>query len=292
MKLGVIGVPGVWSSEKLADRVEEKTGYRLLLSAEDLSLNLNGRNPCFEHEELMVLDGLIVKKIGATYSHHLLDRIEILKFLEHKGLKIFSKPDSIALAADRLSCTLRLIRGGITMPETVITESVERAERMVGRFGKAVFKPLFSSKARGMVVIESGPDALSRIEEFKAANPIMYLQKMVEMDHRDLGLAFLGGEYMATYARVGRKDTWNTTTHFGGRYQKYEPSGEVLDLATRAQALFDLDFTCVDVAETPDGPIVFEVSAFGGYKGLMETHGIDAAEAYADHVMKKIRNGN
>ena len=53
---------------------------------------------------------------------------------------------------------------------------------------------------------------------------------------------------------------------------------ELVDLAYRAQAPFGMDFTTVDVAETDQGPIVFEVSAFGGFRGALEGAGIDAAE--------------
>jgi tetrahydromethanopterin:alpha-L-glutamate ligase len=49
-----------------------------------------------------------------------------------------------------------------------------------------------------------------------------------------------------------------------------------------------MDFTTVDVAETADGPIVFEVSAFGGFRGAREGIGIDVAELYADHVIRNL----
>ncbi len=49
-----------------------------------------------------------------------------------------------------------------------------------------------------------------------------------------------------------------------------------------------MDFTTVDVAETSDEPIVFEVSAFGGFRGALEGAGIDAATAYTDNVLKKL----
>ena len=49
-----------------------------------------------------------------------------------------------------------------------------------------------------------------------------------------------------------------------------------------------MDFTTVDVAETPDGPIVFEVSAFGGFRGALEGAGIDAAGSYTDYVIAKL----
>jgi ribosomal protein S6--L-glutamate ligase len=49
-----------------------------------------------------------------------------------------------------------------------------------------------------------------------------------------------------------------------------------------------LDFTCVDIAKTEEGMFVFEVSAFGGFRGLKEAFGIDAAGLYLDHVMKEL----
>ena len=49
-----------------------------------------------------------------------------------------------------------------------------------------------------------------------------------------------------------------------------------------------MDFTTVDVADTDEGPIVFEVSAFGGFKGAKEGIGIDAASLSADYVIKAL----
>jgi ribosomal protein S6--L-glutamate ligase len=292
IRVGVVGIPGVWSSERLADALEERTGYRFLLAAEDISIDLaNGRH-CVNGSNLMELDGLIIKKVGAAYSHDSLDRLDLLQYLEHCGLRIFSSPANITKAIDRLSCTLTLRKGGIPMPPTVITESETVAAETIRDFGAAILKPLFSTKARGMVVLSRDDDLESAIRSFKAANPIMYIQKKVTIGGRDLGVVFLGGDYLATYARVGDKDSWTTTTHFGGRYAPYDPSDEIIDLARQAQALFGLDFTSVDVAETDEGSVVFEVSAFGGLRGLQVAHDIDAAARFADYVIEKIRRGD
>ncbi len=59
-------------------------------------------------------------------------------------------------------------------------------------------------------------------------------------------------------------------------------------MAYRSQALFDLDFTCVDIAETDQGPLVFEVSVFGGFRGLVEGCGVDAPALLADYVITKV----
>jgi ribosomal protein S6--L-glutamate ligase len=102
-------------------------------------------------------------------------------------------------------------------------------------------------------------------------------------------MVFLAGRYLGTYARVPQNEAWNTTIHSGGRYEAFTPSDEVIALADQAQSLFNMDFTTVDVAETDNGPVVFEVSAFGGFQGAKDGIGIDAAALYVDHVIREIR---
>ena len=177
----------------------------------------------------------------------------------------------------------------IPMPDTRVTESIEAAMTAVDEFGSAVFKPLFSTKARGMCIINADdPDRETAIRAFHQDNPMMYIQRRIDLSGRDLGMIFLAGEYLGTYARVSGGDAWNTTINSGGKYANFEPEPAVIELARRAQAPFGMDFTTVDVAETPDGPIVFEVSAFGGFRGAKEGTGINAAALYAEHAIREL----
>ncbi|MGE4504927.1 MAG: GAK system ATP-grasp enzyme [Desulfovibrionaceae bacterium] len=288
MNIGVIGTPGGWSSERLADAVAAQTGSRTLVSMDQVRLDLPSGSLFFEDQDLSTFDALIIKKIGARYSPDLLDRLEVLRHLEERGTRIFSSPFSILRVLDRLTCTITLQLAGIPMPPTTITESVDQALAALDIYGSAVFKPLYTSKARGMTVISAGKGAREEIEAYAAEHPIMYIQQTIELGDSDLGIAFLGGKYMTTYARTKTNGAWNTTTESGGKYRPFEPPAEVVALAEKAQALFNLDFTCVDVALTDTGPYVFEVSAFGGFRGILETSGIDAAQRYVDFVMERI----
>jgi ribosomal protein S6--L-glutamate ligase len=174
------------------------------------------------------------------------------------------------------------------MPRTFVTEDPRRALEAVRLFERAVLKPLYSSKARGMQVVSAGPHAEDQIRAFQiAGNPMIYVQQMVPFPGHDLGVVFLGGRYLATYARVGRFLTPGATEHAMSRYEAFEPSAEIVTLAERAQGLFGLDFTCVDVVETDEGPLVFEVSTFGGFRGLLEGNKIDAATLLADYVLDR-----
>lgn len=291
LKIAVIGIPGKWSTEVLADAVELKTGFRLVLDMADIHADLATNTLWAGQVNLCELDALVVKKISQQYSPATLDRIELLRIAERHGVRVFSPAETIVRMIDRLACTVTLRNGDIPMPDTMVTEDVDVAITAVERFGAAVFKPLYSTKARGMCVIDAdqSPKTMhAAIETFRTENPVMYIQRKLNLAGRDYGMVFLGGTYLGTYARVAQSDTWNTTIHSGGKYALHESPQSTIDLAAKAERLFGMDFTTVDVADTDDGPIVFEVSAFGGFKGAKEGIGIDAADLYADYIISKV----
>ncbi|MEV8468026.1 GAK system ATP-grasp enzyme [Fluviibacterium sp. DFM31] len=287
-RIGVIGIPGKWSTEALADAVAARTGFRLVIDMAQVVLDLGTGKLMFQGQDLCQLDGLIVKKIAEVYSPHALDRLEMLRLAEARGVRIFSRPEAILRLIDRLACTMSLTLAGVPMPDTVVTEDAGKAREAVRTFGTAVFKPLYSTKARGMCLIKDGPGAKANIADFAADNPVMYIQKKLDLSGQDLGMVFLGGEYLCTYARVSGGGTWNTTIHDGGVYVPFSPDPALIALGHKAQAPFGLDFTTVDIALTGDGPIVFEVSAFGGFRGVRDGCGMDAAALLTDHVLARI----
>lgn len=290
-RIAVVGLPGKWSTETLADAVEARTGSRDVVDMGEVSLDLDGNRLLYRGRDLCEYDAIIVKKISREYSPNSIDRLELLRAAEARGVRVFSPALSMLRLIDRLSCTTTMANAGIPMPPTVITEDPAQADAAVRQYGSAVFKPLFSTKARGMVVVDGGdPEAVraQQITEFQAHNPMMYIQKKMQLPGQDLGLVFLGGEYLGAYARVSEGDSWNTTILHGGRYAAAEPDSGWIETAQRAQALFNMDYTTVDMAETEEGPVVFEVSAFGGFRGAKEGLGLDVAGLYVDYALRQL----
>lgn len=289
-KIAVIGIPGKWSTETLADTVEQATQHRLVVDMAEVRLDLATNALLYKDINLCEYDALIVKKISEVYSPNTLDRLELLRVAEQQGVRVFSRAESIIRLIDRLSCTVTLRNHGIPMPATTVTECIEQAQQVIHQYGSAILKPLYSTKARGMTLMESNSPTLhAEIAAFKQNNPMMYIQQRAELPGKDLGLVFVGGNYYGAYARVKQNDAWNTTIHSGGKYAGHEVSQDIIDLAYKAQSLFNLDSTTVDVAETKDGPIVFEVSAFGGFRGAKEGIGIDLADLYVNHVLSELK---
>lgn len=295
LRIAVVGVPGGWSSEQLADCIADRTGFRLIVDFESVVTDLERGRVTYGDWDLGELDGIVIKKIGKAYSPHMLDRLDVLQYLADRGVRVYSSPASIKRLLNRLTCTLTLARAGIPMPPTCVTENIEEAVRAVRRFETAVFKPLFSTKARGMQLLHGDdPELQDKLRSItEAGHPLLYLQKKVELPDRDLCFVFVGGRHIGAYARVKQagSEAWNTTTRSGGHYEPQASTPDLVELAWRSQALFEMELTSVDVVETRTGPVVFEVSAFGGFRGLHESSSIDAAGIVADHLISKVQHG-
>jgi ribosomal protein S6--L-glutamate ligase len=299
VRIAVVGISGGWSSEALADAAAAATGARCLVDLSRARLDLaSGRLLCPDHAgvevDLCGQDALFIKKVSAAYAPQMIDRLEMLRVAEARGVRCFSEPGRILRLVDRLACSVTLAEAGAPLPPTTATEDLDAALDAVRSYGRAVLKPLFSSKARGMVLLDAerlGPQALrAELERFRAANPVLYVQQALDLRGQDLGVCFLGGEYLGTYARRKEPgDGWSTSTASGGRYAPFDPPAEVVELARRSQEPFGLAFTCVDVALTDQGPYVFEVSAFGGFRGLLSARGIDVAQRFTAHCLGELK---
>jgi len=284
MRVAVVGQPGAWSTERLVTALRAEGAESFVVDLAACTLEFPAARVCAGGRPLDGLDGAVVKKIGAaTDGSRFAARINLLRALYRSGVPVVSGPEQLAITADRYRMTLELVRAGLPMPETVVTDDVGEAEAAVERFKAAVLKPLFTSKGRGMKRLRAGSDLRPVFARHREDHGLpFYLQRFVPHPGRDLGVAVLNGRCLGAYWRVAARDQWMTTILSGGRYEPADPSPEAIAIAERAARHFGLLFTGVDLMETPDGGwVVLEVSAFGGFRGLSVALGLDAASLVA-----------
>jgi tetrahydromethanopterin:alpha-L-glutamate ligase len=284
--IAVVGQPGAWSTERLANALRAAGADALVVDLARCALRLPEPGVWHQGRRLDV-EAAVVKKIGDTAGGWTVrERLQILRHWEASGVPVWSAPDRLEVAVDRYRMTVELVRAGLPVPETVITEDVGEAVATVERFGVAVLKPLFTSKGRGMVRLDSSLDVRRILEGHRADNADpFYLQRFVKHPGRDLGVAVLDGRCLGAYWRIAGDGQWMTTVFSGGRYAPADPPAEAIALAERAARHFGLLFTGVDLIETDGGFTVLEVSAFGGFRGLLDGCGVDAAPRLADAVL-------
>jgi ribosomal protein S6--L-glutamate ligase len=292
VNVGVVGVPGGWSTERLARAFRGAGADTVIVDPAACRVSMPDGQLYHRGQLLSRLDGIVVKKIGDTMDGWVVqERINVLRALEVSGVRVWSSPDRLQAAVNRYRMTVELSGAGLPIPATVVTEDVAEAEAAVQQFGATILKPLFTSKGRGMHRLEPGPGLRETLDRhcLDGHGPF-YLQRFIKHPGRDLGIAVLDGRYLGAYWRVAAQGQWMTTVLSGGRYERADPPIEAIDIAVRAANRFGLLFTGVDLMETPDGQfVVLEVSAFGGFRGLLETSGIDAAPLVAETVLRRLR---
>lgn len=287
MRVAVAGIPKAWSTELLRSALIELGVDSFSFSLADCLNDFRTRSVLLGGLDLGELDGVVVKKLGATSDRITPTRVQLLRQLEHRGVRVFSPANAIAEANDRYWMSQRLAQASILIPRTVVTEDLESAADVVESWGKVVLKPLFTSKGRGMLLLSN--DKVYRLKlrnwQREMVSPF-YLQEYVPNPGRDIGVAVLAGHVLGAFYRVGSGKGWLTTTSAGGHYESCELTPDMESLAVKAADIMGLDYTVVDLVKTGDGYLVYEVSAFGGFTGLWESLNMNVARLYAEHIIK------
>ena len=138
MNIAVVGQPAAWSTERLADALRAAGATASVVDLAACSLRLPDRRLFHRGEPLEKLDGAVVKKLGDTAEGWgVQERIGMLRHLETSGVPVLSAPDRLHVAVNRYRMTCELVRGGLPVPETTITEDIDAAAAARNRRGAA-----------------------------------------------------------------------------------------------------------------------------------------------------------
>jgi ribosomal protein S6--L-glutamate ligase len=285
MKVGVAGIPNAWSSERMAHALREDGADAFVFSLGDCLHDLSAGRVTLQGFDLTTLDAIVVKKLASQSDPAARLRLHMLRELESRGVRVFSPPSVIELVMDRYWMTMTLAGAGLPIPNTSSFESERAMLEAVRETPSAVIKPVYTSKGRGMVRVgEDGDRFLA--DAWQDSDGRVLLQEFVQSPGRDIGACVLGGRFVGAFYRVAEEGRWMTTTAAGGRYQPCDLSPEGITLAERVAGLFGLDYTIVDLVESKDGLLIYEASAFGGFRGLWDASRHDVARDYARHILQ------
>jgi ribosomal protein S6--L-glutamate ligase len=178
---------------------------------------------------------------------------------------------------------MTLLDARLPSPQTFALESEATLSEALGRLGTAVVKPVYTSKGRGMVRLD-GDGATNALDPAALVEGPLLLQRFIASPGRDIGACVLGGRFVGAFYRVAGEGEWITSTSAGGRYEPCQLPRRAIQLAERAAEVFALDYTVVDLVEAKTDYLIYEVSAFGGFRGLWEASRYDVAADYARYV--------
>lgn len=287
MRVAVAGIPGAWSSELLAESLRNAGIESFVFSLGDIVHDLGAGTVTLHDEDLSRLDGVAVKKLGDQGSAWSRLRLHSLRALEARGVRVFSPAEVIDVAMDRYRMTMRLAEAGIPIPRTIAAESEESLGAALDLIADAVVKPVYTSKGRGMFRATAA-DRTRALAGLDPAGESYLVQQFITGPGRDIGATVVGGVFVGAFYRVAPNGEWMTTTNRGGRYEPCKLSARGIEYAERAANAFGLDYTVVDLVEQGHDFLCYEVSAFGGFRGLHEACDVNAAAIYAHHIKRTL----
>lgn len=239
--------------------------------------------------DLQTLDAVIVRTMPPGSLEQVVVRMDLLAGLEAAGVLVLNPPKSLECAVDKYLTTQRLAIAGLPVPETVVCESADAVlEAFETLGGDVVVKPLFGAEGRGILRITDRELGLRAFRTLERLGAVLYLQRFVNGPRYDLRLLLLDGELLGAMRRIPRDGDFRANLSQQGKAELYIPTAEEQELACRAARVTGAVFAGVDLMHTHDlRPVLIEVNAVPGWKGLQETCGVAVPQRFLEWIERQ-----
>lgn len=149
----------------------------------------------------------------------------------------------------------------------------------------AVVKPLFGSQGRGIELIATRAELEPWLAAARQAEPpgaVCYLQEFVPHSGWDVRVLVVGDRTFAI--RRVSADDWRINVSRGARPEPFPLPTDWEEAAVRSARAVGAEIAGVDLLPGPAGPIVVEVNAVPGWRGIESALGHDIAAAVVGHL--------
>ncbi|PUA33281.1 MAG: hypothetical protein B7O98_02290 [Zestosphaera tikiterensis] len=244
----------------------------------------------YGRENVLELDGALLRGIGnVTSMETLLKRLNTLVQLELNNVLLVNSTQGLMNARDKFRAIQLLTKVGVRVPESLLTEDVYTLSEIVRSWGKAVIKPIIGSMGYGSLLV-TDPDIAYIIGKtwLEHGQPLL-VQRYVRSYDRDIRVFVVGDEVLGAIYRYRPQHTWKTNVSQGGKVEKAHVDSELEELSLKATKALNLDYAGVDVGESADGYVVYEVNAMPNWQGFLAGTGLNPAPKIVDHLIKKLK---
>lgn len=279
-----------WATAGLIEAIKTKGHTAKPFRLPEIAAEIPNKFTYLDEEDVSNMDGVIVRTVGFGTGDQITFRISLLEHFEDAGIYVMNPAYSFRRAKDKYATLTALNKAGIHVPRTYVGENLEAAIKFVEDVRDVIIKPLIG--ARGMGAIRSdNPELAYRAMKFiHQLGQVLYVQEMIEKPNRDIRAFVIGGELvgaMYRYIPEGVEDEWRTNVHGGGNAELTQLSSEYEECAIRTADVLNLDYTGVDIIESPNGPCVIEANAAPSWSALARVTGIDVASLIIDRLVKQ-----
>jgi ribosomal protein S6--L-glutamate ligase len=235
--------------------------------------------------EVTDFDVCLLRSFGPGSCEQLTRRISLIEHMEVAGIRVVNPCYAFRRARDKYATQYTLEAASLPIPTTYTTESMSDAYHVSEIYGDFIYKPILSSMGKGSMRFSDPDLAYNAYKMLDRYNQPLILQKYVQNPGRDIRVFVIGDEVVGSAYKYKAEGKWKTNVAQGGRMVDEKVPENILELGLSATHAMGLDYSGVDVMESPDGPVILEVNGSPGWQALNPAANIKVAEEIVRHAV-------
>ncbi len=287
MDIGLLSVSmNVYSTKRIADEAKKLGHYIELIDHTKCSVKLgSGKPQIYLGEENITNDfHAVIPRIGAKVTRH---GSAIVKQFEMNGVFSTARSLGITRARNKVRTLQIMTRKGIPIPETLFSINPDNIEEQIKILGgtPVIIKLQEGTQGLGVILAETKKSAKSIIDTFYKMNTSILIQRYIEeANGEDIRIIVVGNKVVASMKRTSALGDFRANVHRGGDTVAIEPTAKEQFIALNAAKYLGLGVAGVDLLRSKKGPLLIEVNASPGLRGIEGATELNVAREIIKYV--------
>jgi ribosomal protein S6--L-glutamate ligase len=290
VKIGVISKKDAyWSTRQLLKAVERHGHEPSYIRTDAVRLVVADRDDAQCNGASIRDHAIFIPRIGRSMTDF---GKMLLRQLELMGLKTTLSSEALITARNKFLALQSLREARVPIPRSILLASrpdVLEAAHFVHY--PAILKILSGTQGIGVMRVKSYEETASIVDTMKSFGQVMLLQEYIPNPGIDIRAFVVGDQVIGAMKRVAQMHEWRSNIHLGAKGVAMELDDHARGVAVRASRAVGLEISGVDMIFRGDEPVVLEVNASPGFRGLLQATQINAADAMVDYAVAKASSG-
>jgi len=238
------------------------------------------------------VDGLFLRSLGVLIDvETFFRRVITIRLLENEGSVVINPLDGLLRTRNKLETMVILKNNGLPIPDTIGTEDIIYAYDVAKSMGEVVIKPLQGSRGYGAVKVDDADTAFQVMKTLLTIKKPIYIQKYIKKPNRDIRVMVIDNEVFGCMIRVAPDGQWKTNVAQGAVGRPCTNIDKTLmEIAIRSVESLGLVYGGVDIGESKDGYVIFEVNGSPDWAELTAVTGRNPAKALVVAMIKRLKS--
>ncbi len=286
MKIGIVSRKDTyWSTRQLLKAVARAGHEPSYIRTDAVRLVVAGHDDAQYGGKSVKDHAIFIPRIGRSLTDF---GKMLLRQLELMDMKTTLSSEALITARNKFLALQSLREAKVPIPRSILLASrpdVMEAAHFVHY--PAILKILSGTQGIGVMRVKSFEETAAIVDTMKSFGQVMLLQEYIPNPGIDIRALVVGDRVVGAMKRVAQMHEWRSNIHLGAKGMPVELTDFAKDVAVRASKAVGLEISGVDMIFRGDEPVVLEVNASPGFRGLLDATKVNAADAMVEYAVAK-----